>query len=137
VFGPLGGGQIAPAAARAWLGDSWHKERLRNATVRAVRYVPAARAAVKNSVVLVTNDDTARLAHLLGARDIRPMAHTGVSDELVHRPRLEAAGRRLIWVGSDRPRKGLTLALQAIAASDAKSHCRYMGLFTDEGVAGG
>ncbi len=100
VYGPLGGGQSTPTVARAWFEGSWPKERARNAVVRATPLNPLARHAVRGAVVLATNDQTAKLASQMGAREVLTMADTGIDESLIRSPRSRPCGGRLIWVGA-------------------------------------
>lgn len=119
VFGPLGSGQRAPRRAARIFGTSWPKEALRSAVVSApaMRLNPWARRSIRRAgVVLVTNDDTARLASRLGAGRVEVMCDTGVEPALL-RPHaaLDATRiRRVVWVGTLIPRKGLRLAIAAV-----------------------
>lgn len=127
VYGPLGGGQSTPAAARPWFEASWRKERARNAVVWATPLNPLARSAVRGAVVLATNDQTAQLALRMGAREVLPMADTGIDESLIRAPRSRPGGRRLIWVGSARPRKGLNLAIQSLLSSNSETTLSVYG----------
>ncbi len=116
IFGPLGGGQWAPAEAeRYFTASQWRRERLRTLLVRTAHLNPLAATALRRAnCVAVTNRATERLAHKSGAPRIILMPDTAIASSLVaERPRA-VAGRRLLWVGSDRARKGLRLALEAL-----------------------
>ena len=131
VYGPLGGGQLTPATARPWFEGSWRKERVRNTVVRATPLNPLARSAVRGAVVLATNDETAQLALEMGAREVLPMADTGIDESLISAPRTRPRGRRLIWVGSARPRKGLNLAIQTLLSSSSETTLSVFGPSND------
>ncbi|GGI05440.1 glycosyltransferase family 4 protein [Egicoccus halophilus] len=120
VLGPVGGGQCTPPRLRRMYASGWTAEVARRVVVRyLLRLVPTARLAVRDAaVVLVANDETAELAERLGARQTIPMADVGVSaDALVPSDVPSGADRlRLLWVGRYYARKGLPLALRAMAA---------------------
>ncbi|HEY7071379.1 MAG TPA: glycosyltransferase family 4 protein [Acidimicrobiales bacterium] len=121
VLGPLGGGQRAPARARALFGKAWRLERLRTAVVTATGagLNPLARASVRHATtVLATNDATLQLATRLGARRAELMADTGLDAERVAAPRHGPGGERpcrVLWVGTLTPIKAPRLALEAVA----------------------
>ena len=60
VFGPIGGGQVAPPLFKEYFGDGWRRERLRSAIVtHGLRFNPLTRATLKRAVlVLATNSAT-------------------------------------------------------------------------------
>jgi glycosyltransferase involved in cell wall biosynthesis len=127
VYGPLGGGQSTPTAARPWFEGSWRMERARNTVVRATPLNPLARSAVRRAVVLATNDETAQLAFQMGSREVLLMADTAIDESLIRAPRSRPGGRRLIWVGSARPRKGLNLAIQTLLSSTSETTLSVYG----------
>jgi glycosyltransferase involved in cell wall biosynthesis len=78
---------------------------------------PLARSSVRRSgVVLATNADTARLARHLGGRQVEVVCDTGVDPARIrrHAPLDTSQVRRVTWVGSLVPGKGLPLALTAV-----------------------
>lgn len=139
VFGPVGGGQVAPPAARRLFGGAWAGERLRSAMVRMMRTNPLARSAVRRAdVVLAINRDTEDLALALGARRTRLMCDTGIHEDVRRRAarRAEDGGRsaggdrlRVVWIGRIMPRKALALAVDAFArvAPDVEADLHVIG----------
>jgi glycosyltransferase involved in cell wall biosynthesis len=123
VLGPLGGGQRAPARARALFGRGWRLERFRTVVVAATGagLNPLARASVRHATtVLATNDATLQLATRLGARRAELMADTGLDPARVGVPRLGPRGGpplRVLWVGTLAPIKAPRLALEAVAGA--------------------
>lgn len=123
VFGPVGGGQFAPAEFRRYFGDAWRSEWLRTlVSVRSMRLLPPARGSVVNAaVVLVANPETADAARRLGARRVEPFSDIAIPEELVAaeiRERRDDEPLRVIWLARNLARKALPLALEAMAAVD-------------------
>lgn len=119
VFGPVGGGQTAPRSLRRFYAGDWRTEVLRTfVTEKLVSVDPFARMATHRArLTLVNNEETAQLARRLGSANVRYASEMGVPPEaLADTPPQPTGDRlRLLWVGRLLPRKGLPLALQAIA----------------------
>jgi glycosyltransferase involved in cell wall biosynthesis len=117
VFGPVSGGQRAPAALRPLLGAGRGQELLRDvfAGIAPRRPGRARRTLAAADLVLATNSDTARLAAARGARRVEMMLADGLPEDYL---RAEAPVRDLrrpvvLWVGSLRAIKVPTLAVAA------------------------
>ncbi|MEU6947465.1 glycosyltransferase family 4 protein [Streptomyces sp. NPDC046316] len=122
VFGPVGGGQIAPHSHRRYLGAAYWQEALRTLVwARLLSRRPACRLTVREAaVVLATNRDTLRLARRLSRTEARLMLADGIQESLIREPaedQGERAGRppTVLWVGRLHPRKTPDLALRALA----------------------
>jgi glycosyltransferase involved in cell wall biosynthesis len=124
VFGPVGGGQRAPKAFRAYFGPYWTRERLRDAVSVLLQYLNPGffRAVRQADVVVTTNRDTYRLA-----RKLRPtgklyrLFDTAVSGSFYPKRPIErtpTGGLNLLWVGRLMPRKAIELTLQAFSLVD-------------------
>ncbi|MEE8603233.1 glycosyltransferase [Euzebya tangerina] len=130
VFGPVGGGQVAPPAFKAYFGDSWAKEALRTLLVtRALPRNPRTRATLRGAaVVAVTNAATERAVRSIGAPQVLQMLDTGLSpgDEAEPPgPTSRPPGRmELLWIGRLLPIKALPLALEAVAAAARTAEVR-------------
>ena len=120
IFGPVGGGQSAPRAFRAYLRNGWHIEQLRNVFSRSflldVYHTTATLRAA--DLVLTTNQETYARARQLGARQVAMVLDSGLSSEfyparLPERPISDTL--RLLWVGSMIPRKGVLFLLAMMA----------------------
>lgn len=124
VFGPIGGGQVAPRGYRKYFRGGWIQEVLRSVVVRNFTgLLFAARSTVSNAdLVLVANGETREWVNRLGGRNVEYMASGGVSETLLADPstrrRDDETRLRVLWVGRLLPRKGLLLALEAIARVD-------------------
>lgn len=118
VYGPLGGGQTAPANYWRYFGREWPAESLR--TVSSGSLLKLNRRScetIRNaSVILVTNSATGAACRRLGAADVRYMLAEGLpSDWLVH-PRSRPTGIPVVlWVGRLLRLKAPELAIEAFA----------------------
>ena len=125
VFGPVGGGQVAPPAFLSEFGRWRRSERLRTLVVRRLwPLVWHARMACRRSTVLATNEETARLAQKMGATSVVRFKDVGISEDFAPAEFPERDHRspvRVLWVGRFLERKGLNLAVQAMARVPATS----------------
>lgn len=120
VFGPVGGGQVAPLRFLGYFGKSALSELLRSLFATALSgAIGNSRAAIQHSsIVLAANRETLVLAKRLGGRSVLFFQDTGIETALLdgsptrdwHDPTLQ-----LVWVGRLFPRKGLRIALEALA----------------------
>ena len=120
VFGPVGGGQTAPASMLGYFGSSRRAEERRTLLTKALPYSPLHRRWLgKMSAVLAANEDTLRLIKKMGRSEVGLQFDNGVgTDYLAEGPRsfkADAGAVRLIWVGRILPRKALPMALDALA----------------------
>jgi glycosyltransferase involved in cell wall biosynthesis len=133
VYGPFGGGQVAPRSLKRYFGRHWKAERRRSLTRSAIRINPLARGVVKHATALfVTNSATERMARNLGGRRVYLVPDSAVPPEL-----LDGSGRRkactneisILWLARLHPIKGLPLALDALARipPDVKWRCTIVG----------
>jgi len=132
VFGPVGGGQLAPWAYRAYLGRHWFGEYLRSfVNVTMAPYLPGVgTAAAQADLVLVTNTATAKLARRLGARNVELLLDSGLPDHGTSPPAPRPSGTAwldLLWVGRLLPRKGLLLVLHALRQTTAPVRLTVVG----------
>jgi glycosyltransferase involved in cell wall biosynthesis len=119
IWGPVGGGQMAPAAFRQYFGSAWWKEALRNLRLRALLLSPGFRRAVRQSAaIFVTNRETARFAELAGARRVRLLLDCGCAADRIPASlpkRARRAELTLLWAARLEHRKSLPLGLEALA----------------------
>jgi glycosyltransferase involved in cell wall biosynthesis len=119
VWGPVGGGQEANPALRAYFGSRWLRERLRTLRKRAARLNPLVRAAVRRAAaVLVANTDTARQLPISDATRLVRELETAV--DLPAPPSATAKPEprtvfTVLWIGSLVLLKAPRLALEALA----------------------
>jgi glycosyltransferase involved in cell wall biosynthesis len=118
VFGPVGGGQVAPVAFKTYFGSGWKYEALRSWMVQHLdRFNPILAHTLKQTnLVLAINRETADLAKALGGQtDL--FLEIGIPE--ANYPPVPTpsptAELRLLWVGQIVPRKGLLLALEALS----------------------
>ena len=142
VFGPIGGGQVAPAAFKRYFGDAWRAEHVRSLfQVGSVRLLPNVRSAVQHAeVVLAANRETRHLVEALGARRVRLTADVAVPDDLP----IESIDETdldqpisVLWVARNLPCKALGLALEAMAGVDEQVPARFEVIGVDGNEAAG
>ena len=119
VFGPVGGGQTAPADMLEYFGGEQHKERLRTILTRSLAASPLHRFCLaRTDYVLAANSDTLELVRATGCDRASVMCDTAVPDEYLAEAPIRFQDRsgplRLIWVGRMLPRKALSLALDVM-----------------------
>jgi glycosyltransferase involved in cell wall biosynthesis len=134
VFGPVGGGQIAPRGFRRYLRGGWLTELLRSFVVRYFTGILfAARSTVANAdLVLVVNEETREWANRLGGRHVKYMATGGIPESLISASpskRRRGGPLRILWVGRLLPRKAVLLALEALKqiSSEVEFRCTILG----------
>jgi glycosyltransferase involved in cell wall biosynthesis len=119
VFGPVGGGQTAPAAMLTYFGAQKRKEQLRTAFTRALRFSPLHWHSLrKMAYVIAANQDTLRLAQRLGCKRTAILCDAGLPESFfAPAPRQfqqQNTHFKLLWVGRMLPLKALPLALDAL-----------------------
>jgi glycosyltransferase involved in cell wall biosynthesis len=120
VWGPIGGGQMAPLRFGRYLG--WRgtlEEAGRNVRRCLLPLVPPLRRTAANSaLILATNRETAEVLYSAGASRVELFLDNGVRpDQFIARERKRRAdgGLELLWAGRLEARKALPLALEAMA----------------------
>ncbi len=131
VWGPLGGGQTAPAAFRRYFGAHWRNEVMRTWRVRSLPYWPPLRRTVSHSaVVMATNYETMDVLRRAGARNPILFADSGPDCDSLRRPVLPRPDRSetlLIWAGRLEAHKALPIGLEALAKVDARVRLQVAG----------
>lgn len=123
IFGPVGGGQKAPAVLKEYFGKAWKYEWIRNiASEWMVFFSRNFKKSIQRSdYLLVTNDETLQMVRKTGY----------ISEDKIHffpdhavPPAMEhiqidnckkSGTFKLLWVGRILPRKGLNLVLDALS----------------------
>jgi glycosyltransferase involved in cell wall biosynthesis len=119
VYGPIGGGQVAPGNYWRTFGHEWPFEMMR--TAASTRWLlqanPRCRETIRNAAVtLVTNSATGAACRELGARDVRYMLADGLPTEWLAGSRTRPTGTPIVlWVGRFEAHKAPGLALAAFA----------------------
>lgn len=136
VFGPVGGGQTAPAAFKSYLGESWKRERRRSLTrVKLLRFVPAARRAVgRANLVIAANEDTVRAVSALGATNVHLMTDVAIPESLIVDEVLPSAPTdpiTVVWLARNFPFKGLMLALDVVARVSHSAPVQFVVIGAD------
>jgi len=119
VFGPVGGGQTAPASMLKYFGAEKAKEQCRTLSTRALKVSPLHRQWLRQmSLVLAANRDTLNLVRALGCKNSSLMCDTAIPVAyFAQKPtNFEERGGtvKLLWVGRMLTRKALPLALDAL-----------------------
>ena len=118
VYGPIGGGQIAPANYWRYFGRDWPAEAVRTAFAKPLLKLNSrSRRTIRNSaVILATNSETAAACQRLGATDVRYMLADGLPAEWLGSARSRPTGIPVVlWVGRLQSHKAPALALRAFA----------------------
>jgi glycosyltransferase involved in cell wall biosynthesis len=118
VYGPIGGGQTAPANYWRYFGREWPAESLRAASAGSLLMLNSrSRETIRNSAaILATNSATAAACQRLGAADVRYMLADGLPNDWLADPRPRPTGTPVVlWVGRLLRLKAPTLAIQAFA----------------------
>lgn len=130
VWGPVGGGESAPAAF--WQDFSWRGklyEIARNVARRLAEYDPFVRMTARNSVYAwATTEDTAQRLRSLGAEQVEVYSQVGLSPQ--HIEELSSYGSqtpplRFISIGRLLHWKGFYLGLRAFAQATLPATAEY------------
>lgn len=119
VFGPIGGGQVAPHGFSSVFGRGYFIEQLRTLYTKKILPInPLTKLLIQNSsLVLATNKETFLLAKSVGARFIKLFLDTGLPDGF-YPERFPVRHRgdvfKLLWVGRLLPRKALPIAIEVL-----------------------
>lgn len=120
LFGPAGGGQIAPKAFEMYFREGWkteiNRQRISN---YFVNYNKNFKRMLKNArAILVTNPDTLDLVRSNGARNYQMILDAALPESFFHDKisykNPEPNSLKLLWVGRMMPRKGLLLILDVM-----------------------
>ncbi|MFT3703310.1 MAG: glycosyltransferase [Agriterribacter sp.] len=120
IFGPAGGGQIAPTAFKDYFGEFWSAEEKRESVTRIMlRYNPACKKMLeKASAVLVSNKDTLGMAERNGSRHASFTLDAALPDSFFPEKKIiknpATNNLKLLWVGRFMPRKGILLLLDVM-----------------------
>lgn len=140
IFGPVGGGQVAPASLLSYFGKKRKAEWLRSQFMHLLPKIWLYRSRVQRlSMVFVANSETKVLLRNAGCKNVELLCDTGVLRDHCsgrHRTFVSGSEIHLLWVGRFVPRKGLALALDALALVNPKVHLTIMGEgLTADGMA--
>ena len=119
VFGPIGGGQVAPSGFGSIFGRGYLLEQIRTFyTKKIILKNPFSKSLIRNStLVLVTNKETSLLVKRIGAQYIEFFLDNGLPESFYpDRFPIRDQGDvfKLLWVGSLYPRKALPIAIEVL-----------------------
>ena len=120
IFGPVGGGQVAPEAFKEYFYDSWKQESIRTyITENILPRHPVTRKMLRHTALLLaTNSDTYNIARQMGAPRAELFLDTGLPKHYYaeHPKTSFHEGRmNILWVGRSLERKALRLSLETVA----------------------
>ncbi len=119
IFGPVGGGQVAPPAFKKYFLTNWKLETVRSLMVKAIKFNRLVTTTINRAdLVLVANNDTLNLVQKLGARRVENFLDIALPEDYFPPEfpiRATSPELQLLWVGGIFPRKGLRLALESIS----------------------
>lgn len=133
IWGPVGGGQVAPKSFKKYFGSKWRKEVLRSLSVKMLPYNPLWRLAVKSySLILATNHETRLLIEKSGRQNVHLFLDCGIPQKfgLPFPPAPKAKHKNKIiflWAGRFEPIKALPIALEAISRVKGSFHLLIAG----------
>ncbi|MTI30629.1 glycosyltransferase family 4 protein [Xanthovirga aplysinae] len=119
IFGPAGGGQMAPKSLKKYFYKGWKQEVKRywisNLLLKINRNTK--QTLLKAQMILATNHETLELAQKYGAKNSKLTVDVGLPSEfyptiLPLKPQGKAL--KILWLGRMFPRKGLPLVLDAL-----------------------
>lgn len=120
VFGPIAGGQLAPASMLKYFGSDKSKEQLRTLITRKLTISPLHKYCLRRmSFILAANRNTLEIVRVLGCKNVDLMCDTAITEEYFAKsPRKferSSGVLKLLWVGRMLTRKALPLALDALS----------------------
>lgn len=118
VWGPVGGGQVAPSSFREYLGPDTTAELLRGIRVGLVPFRPSVRkAARKAAMIFVTNHETESILKEMGANHVKLFLDSGIHESFLPEvlpQRASSLQITILWVGRLVATKCLPLVLEAL-----------------------
>jgi glycosyltransferase involved in cell wall biosynthesis len=129
MYGPVGGGQTAPANYWRYFGRQWPAEIARTmSTGRLLKLNSRCRQTIQNSAItLVNNSATAAACARLGAKDVRYMLADGLVPSWIGAAHAQPAGPPVVlFIGRLIARKAPTLAVEAFAELRRKIPARLV-----------
>lgn len=120
IYGPVGGGNLAPEAFRKYFLGWWKMEVIRKWVSDAMLLInpDAVQTARRASLVLVANTDTYRMARRVGASRVQLCLDTALPAGFFPGKlpdRKHVTELNILWVGRIFARKGLLLVLEALS----------------------
>jgi len=119
IFGPAGGGQVAPVAFKKYFKEFWEIEVKREKTNKLLGKINQGLKPMLAQAkhVIVSNTDTMELANKLGARNTSLLLDCCLPDHFFPSElpaRNYERGLNLLWIGRLLPRKGILLVTEVM-----------------------
>jgi glycosyltransferase involved in cell wall biosynthesis len=134
IYGPVGGGQEAPATMKHYFKGHWRREKMRALVSRLMlRFNPGCYESVRQaSYVLAWNEDTRLMIKSLGRTERVDKVFGGVGQRFIPSEPIYRSPHRvleLVWVGRLMPRKALELSLHGLSqvAANIPVHLTIVG----------
>ncbi|ADB40349.1 glycosyltransferase family 4 protein [Spirosoma linguale] len=125
IYGPVGGGQEAPANMRHYFKSYWLKEKMRSwVSDLMLHFNPGCYQSVRRAdYVLAWNEDTRRMIASMGRtqgveKEFGGVGASFIPSKPIHRPAHDSL--ELVWVGRLMPRKALELSLHGMSKVDPR-----------------
>ncbi|MEM8485196.1 MAG: glycosyltransferase family 4 protein [Bacteroidota bacterium] len=120
VFGPVGGGQVAPDAFKPYFPTRWRQESIRTyITKKVLPSLPSTKKMLRHTALLLaTNSDTLHIAEQMGAKKAELFLDTGLPDHYfadTAKDGFTDNRMNILWVGRLLERKAIKLSLQVLA----------------------
>jgi glycosyltransferase involved in cell wall biosynthesis len=128
IFGPAGGGQVAPEKFQKYFQEFWSSETKRSAVSSFLQtFNPAYKKMLKySSVVLVANEDTMQLVSNHKSSGIYKTFDFALPHSFfpvrIEENKSIASAFKLLWVGRFMPRKGLMLVMDVMLKLKDQKH---------------
>jgi glycosyltransferase involved in cell wall biosynthesis len=120
IFGPAGGGQVAPKQFKHYFKEYWAVEVKREITSKVLMYIhPGIKTMLQQAKqVLLSNPETVMLAKSVGATHTSLVLDAAVDDDFFptgsFKNKKSDAHLKLLWVGRLLPRKGILLVTEVM-----------------------
>ena len=120
IFGPVGGGQLAPKAFKKYFMSEWRSEVIRSWVSKVFLLLnPHVKKTLKKAnLVLAENSDTYKMAEKFGAKNIQLFLDSGLAKGgyPTQYPQKEPSKKlKMLYVGRLFPRRGIKLVLEALS----------------------
>lgn len=132
IFGPVGGGQVAPKSFKAYFPTRWRQESIRTFITEHVlpRNPPTRKMLRHTSLLLATNSETLNIARQMGADNTALFLDTGLPNHYFAeeaKTSYQNGQLNILWVGRLLERKALRLSLQAVSNLDVPFTMTILG----------
>lgn len=139
VFGPVGGGQVAPAGFERYLPTTGRQEWLRTfLTTHLLPHWPVTRRMVERTdLLLATDTDTLTVADRMGASRARLFLDSGLPAQFyADEPKTEFRDDQLniLWVGRSLEKKALRLSLETVSLLETPFRMTILGDGPQDGL---